>query len=177
MLLSREDKDLGVASHAPPGSQASPRGESMDSALLPCRDTDILVPPEWPQWSPASFSVWREDPGLLSRPCRKRRPSAREDGGVPGVSSSCGAFFSCLAWRAIPSPLSKLKSRLDSLEATQWAPRDPPRGSRAERSPLLPLEARPDSPGEHGMQPRDPCPPWRGALGPGHKTRDRKSVV
>ena len=24
--------------------------------------------------------VWREDPGLLSRPCRKRRPSAREDG-------------------------------------------------------------------------------------------------
>ena len=25
-------------------------------------------------------SVWREDPGLLSRPCRKRRPSAREDG-------------------------------------------------------------------------------------------------
>ena len=30
-------------------------------------------------------------PGLLSRPCRKRRPSAREDGGVSGVSSSCGA--------------------------------------------------------------------------------------
>ena len=24
-------------------------------------------------------------------PCRKRRPSAREDGGVSGVSSSCGA--------------------------------------------------------------------------------------
>ena len=31
------------------------------------------------------------DPGLLSRPCRKRRPSAREDGGVSGDSSSCGA--------------------------------------------------------------------------------------
>ena len=30
------------------------------------------------------------------------------------------AFFSCLAWRAIPSLLSKLKSRMDSLEATQW---------------------------------------------------------
>ena len=29
--------------------------------------------------------------GLLSRPCRKRRPSPREDGGVSGVSSSCGA--------------------------------------------------------------------------------------
>lgn len=28
---------------------------------------------------------------MLSRPCRKRRPSAREDGGVSGVSSSCGA--------------------------------------------------------------------------------------
>ena len=27
----------------------------------------------------------------VSRPCRKRRPSAREDGGVSGVSSSCGA--------------------------------------------------------------------------------------
>ena len=27
----------------------------------------------------------------ISRPCRKRGPSAREDGGVSGVSSSCGA--------------------------------------------------------------------------------------
>ena len=49
MLLSREDKDLRVESHAPPGSQASPRGEAKDSALLPSRDADILVPPEWPQ--------------------------------------------------------------------------------------------------------------------------------
>ena len=45
MLLSREDKDLGVAFHAPPGSQASPRGEAKDSALLPSRDANILVPP------------------------------------------------------------------------------------------------------------------------------------
>ena len=29
----------------------------------------------------------------------------------------------------------------------------------------------PDSPGEHGMQPRDPCLPWRGKLGPGHTLR------
>ena len=29
-------------------------------------------------------------------------------------------------------------------------------------SPWLPLETRPDSPGEPGMQPRDPCLPWRG---------------
>ena len=49
------------------------------------------------------------------------------------------AFSSCMAWRAIPSPLSKLKIRLDSLEATQRAPRDPRPGSREERSPLLPL--------------------------------------
>ena len=33
------------------------------------------------QGSATSSSIWREDPGLLSRPCRKRRPSAREDGG------------------------------------------------------------------------------------------------
>ena len=42
MLLSREDKDLGFASHAPPGSQALPREEAKDSALLPSRDADIL---------------------------------------------------------------------------------------------------------------------------------------
>ena len=36
--------------------------------------------------APVSFHT-----GLLSRPCRIRRPSAREDGGVSGVSSSCGA--------------------------------------------------------------------------------------
>ena len=43
--------------------------------------------------------------------------------------------------------------------------------SRGERSPWLPLETRPDSPGEPGMQPRDPCLPWRGKLGPGHTLR------
>ena len=37
--------------------------------------------------------------------------------------------------------------------------------------PLLPLETRPDSQGDPGMQPRDPCLPWRGTLGPGHKPR------
>ena len=61
MLLYREDKDLGVASHAPPGSQALPRGEAKDSTLLPSRVADILVPPEWPQGSPASSSLLRED--------------------------------------------------------------------------------------------------------------------
>ena len=90
MLLSREDKDLGVASHAPPGSQASPRGEAKDFGLLPSRHADILVPPEWTQGSPTSSSLLREDSCLLSRPGRKRRPSPREDGGISGVSSSCG---------------------------------------------------------------------------------------
>ena len=91
IFLSREGRDLGVPFQALPGSQASSRGEAKDSALLSSRDAGLLEPPERPQGSPASSSVWREDPGLLSRPCRKRRPSAREDGGVSGVSSSCGA--------------------------------------------------------------------------------------
>ena len=43
--------------------------------------------------------------------------------------------------------------------------------SRAAPGPWLPLETRPDSPGEPGMQPRDPCLPWRGKLGPGHTLR------
>ena len=91
IFLSTEGRDLGVAFQAPPGSQASSRGEAKDSALLSSGDADLLEPTEWPQGSPASSSVWREDPGFLSRPCRNRRPSARQDGGVSGVSSSCGA--------------------------------------------------------------------------------------
>ena len=56
------------------------------------------------QGSPASSSVWREDPGLLSRPCRKRRPSAREDGGQD----------SCEPWTpAYPSP--RTAERRDAL--------------------------------------------------------------
>ena len=39
------------------------------------RDVDLLEPPDLPQGSPASSSVWRADSGLLCRPCRKRRPS------------------------------------------------------------------------------------------------------
>ena len=97
MSLSREGRDLGVAFQTPPGSQASSRGEAKDSALLPSHDADLLQPSEWPQGNPASSSVWREDPGLLSRPCRKRRASPRDDGGVSGVSSSCAARGGFLA--------------------------------------------------------------------------------
>ena len=42
-----------------------------------------------------------------------------------------------MAWRAIPGPLSKLKRRLDSLEAAQGAPRDPRRDSRGQSSTRL----------------------------------------
>ena len=85
------------------------------------------------QWglSSASLSPWT----LRRRSSRKPRRRPR-----PG---ELRAFYSCMAWRAIPGPFSKLKRRLDSLEAAQGAPRDPRRDSRGERSPWLPLETRP----------------------------------
>ena len=43
--------------------------------------------------------------------------------------------------------------------------------SREKVSPGLPGHAQIPSPGEPGMQPRDPCLPWRGKLGPGHTLR------
>ena len=39
----------------------------------------VLEPTEWPTGSQASCGFWREDSVLLSRPCRKRRPSSRDD--------------------------------------------------------------------------------------------------
>ena len=41
-MVSREGRDLGVAFQAPPGSQASSRGEAKDSALLSSRDGYVL---------------------------------------------------------------------------------------------------------------------------------------
>ena len=70
-----------------------------------------------------------------------------------------------------PESSLQLHRRLDSLEATQWAPRDTYRDPGGYQNPLLPLEPRPDSLGESGMRPRDPYRPWRGTLGPGHKPR------
>ena len=43
------------------------------------------------------------------------------------LSSRDEGLFSCMARKTIPSHLSKLKRRLDSLEAAQGAPRDPRR--------------------------------------------------
>ena len=40
--------------------QASSRGEAKDSALLSSRDAGLSEPPERPQGSPASSSVWRD---------------------------------------------------------------------------------------------------------------------
>ena len=41
-----------------PGNQASSRGEAKNSAVLLRRDAGLLEPPERPQGSPASSSVW-----------------------------------------------------------------------------------------------------------------------
>ena len=41
----------GVALQSPPWSQASPREEAKDSALLLSHDADLLEPSEWPQGS------------------------------------------------------------------------------------------------------------------------------
>ena len=91
MFLSRGDRDLQFTYQTHPRSQASPRGEGKDSALLSSRDRYLLEPIEWPKGSKASCEVWRKDQGLLSRSGRKRCPQSRDDGGVSWVFPSCGA--------------------------------------------------------------------------------------
>ena len=91
MFLSRGDRDLGVAFQTHPGSQASSRVEAKNSALLSSRDRYLLEPTERPKGSQASCGVLREDLGLLSMPCRKRRASSRDDGGISWLFSNCGA--------------------------------------------------------------------------------------
>ena len=91
MFVSRGDRDLGVAFLMHPGSQSLSRGEAKDSTLLSSCDGYLLEPTEWPKGSQAFCGVWREDSGLLSRPCRKRRASSRDDGGTSWLFLSCGA--------------------------------------------------------------------------------------
>ena len=67
------------------------------------------------------------------------------------------AFFSCMAWRAIPGPLSKWKRRLDSLEAAQGTSVFLP-GESMDRGAWL-AEPRGAPP-----PPQDPSP-LRGTLG------------
>ena len=117
-----------------------------------------------------SLRAGRRRPSSSQGSCadRKQRRRAGSRGPtVPGTLPQPAAPPWGQTCRAIPGPVSKLKRRLDSLEAALGAPRDPRRDSRGGPSPWLPLETRPDSPGEPGMQPQDPCLPWRGILGPG----------
>ena len=82
VFLSSGDRDLGVAFRIHLGSQASSRVEANNSTLLSSCDGYLLEPIEWPKGSQASCGVFREDSGLLSRPCRKRRASSHDDGGI-----------------------------------------------------------------------------------------------
>ena len=87
-FLSSGHSGLGVAFQVHPGSQASSGVEANKCALLSSYKGYLLDPIEWPKWSQASCGVLREDSGLLSRPCRKRRASSHNDGGI-----SCFFFF------------------------------------------------------------------------------------
>ena len=91
MFLSNGDRDLGVAFQTHLVSQALSRGEAKDSILLSSCDGYLLEPTKWLKGSQACCGVWREDSGLLSRTCRKRRPSFHYYGGVSWVFTSCGA--------------------------------------------------------------------------------------
>ena len=63
-----EGRDLGVAFQAPPGSQASSRGEAKDSALPSSPDRYLLEPTERPKESQASCGVWPTPVFLLENP-------------------------------------------------------------------------------------------------------------
>ena len=81
-----------------PGNQAWSQVEAKNSTLLSSRDGYHLVPTEWPKGSQASCGVMRGDSGLLSRPCRKRRASSRDDGGrTSWFFSSCAGILE-LRW-------------------------------------------------------------------------------
>ena len=62
-----------------------------NSVLLWSCNGYLLEPIEWPKGSQASCGVLREDSGLLSRHCRKRRASSSDDGGSLLFFSNCGA--------------------------------------------------------------------------------------
>ena len=107
------------------------RGETKYSALLSSRDTDLLEPNEWPKGSQASC-VYRTR--LLMQDMR-----AQSLGQEDPLEKEMAPHFSTLAWKIpwMEEPGS------DTLESTQWAPRDPCRDLRGEQSTLFPLEMRP----------------------------------
>ena len=57
-----------------------------ESGFLSSSNRYLLDSTAWPKGSQASYGVWRKDSGLLSRPCRKRRPSSRDGGESRGFS-------------------------------------------------------------------------------------------
>ena len=89
MFLSRGDRDLGVAFKVHLGSQASSLVEAKNSPLLLSCHGYLSKPIVWPKGSQASCGVLRGESGLLSRSCRKRRASSRDDRGISWFISSC----------------------------------------------------------------------------------------
>ena len=94
VFLSSGDRDLGVAFKIHLGNQASSRVEANNSTLLSSCDGYLLEPIEWPKGSQASCGVLTENSGLLSRPCRKRRPHLTMMGEPHGFSRVAARFSS-----------------------------------------------------------------------------------
>ena len=118
VFLSNGNRDLGVTFKTHPGSQASFRVETKNSALLSSCDGYLVEPTEWPKGSQASCGVLREDLGLLSRPCRKRRASSRDDGQISwffsGCDATCGVFLELRRGTNKASRVTPVKSSLHS---------------------------------------------------------------
>src|SRR5574341_780255 len=75
----------GLHSRRTRGDRHSSRVEAKNPAMLTNRDGYLLELTGWTKGSKASCGVWREVARLDSRPCRRRRPSALDDGGNLGV--------------------------------------------------------------------------------------------
>ena len=102
VFLSSGYRDLRVAFKVHPETQASSRVEAKISVLVSSCDGYLLEPIEWPKGSQDSCGILRGYSALLSRPCRKRRASSRDDGGISWFSSSCGTTCGVsleLQWR------------------------------------------------------------------------------
>src|SRR5574337_1282456 len=87
MFLSRGDRDLGVAFQTHPGRQAFiSSGSKEPRSALESRRVSLGA-----HWVDSSLlRRWREAARLVSRPCRRRRPSSLDDGGISGLFSSGG---------------------------------------------------------------------------------------
>ena len=118
MFLSNGNRDLRVAFKIHPWTHTSSQVEAKNSAVLSSCDEYLLVPIEWPKGSQASFGVLRRDSRLLSRPCRKRRASSLDDGGISWFFSSCDMTCGVsldLRWGTqIASSVAPVKSSLHS---------------------------------------------------------------